>query len=106
MSNRKLKERSPMRDTRILTMALVLLTTLASTRAARAIGVPDLGSTCTTATGNNGCFAVTNNNTTQTLQDGNATGTAFTAVTAGNGTALKGFTNGGSSGSALMGVST
>jgi hypothetical protein len=87
-----------------LIAALVCAGTLVGEQRASAIGTPDLNSQCSQATGGNGCFKMTNNNTSQALPDNTATGTAFTAVSAGGGTAIKAFTNGTSLGAAMMAV--
>jgi hypothetical protein len=85
---------------------LVWASTLAVAPRARAINTPDVNSAaCTTANGGNGCFKITNNNTSPTaFNNSSAAGTAMTGVATGSGTAVKAFTDGGGQG--VLGIAT
>lgn len=86
--------------------AFIVLAAALEPGSAQAITLPDLGSSCSTSNGNNGCFKITNNFnfTTPTGQNNSAVGTSITATAAGAGTAVKGFAGG--SGDGVQGTAS
>jgi trimeric autotransporter adhesin len=86
--------------------ALIGAGLLTSAGEAGAITVPDLANICTTSNGANGCFAARNTHGGATPATNASTGTAITASVTGSSVAVKGFTDGNSSGAGVFGMSS